>query len=165
MVQITGIKTPFHKNKTECTVLSLPQTGWFCIVTFHGVGLVPCAPVLCARMECIGHRIRFVCPIRTGLFACGGQNGSAVRSSPHSAAEHRDPGRRSPPREKQLLHQMLRPEHEKRMPVLLFLCYNKDNCKNRWPNIIQNGKTGGENLQKETKVLYNVGRLICKRYL
>ncbi len=57
----------------------------------------PWTSVLCACMECIGHRSRFVRPIRTGLFACDGQNGSAVRSSPHSAAEHRGPGRRPHP--------------------------------------------------------------------
>ena len=55
----------------------------------------PWTSVLCACMECIGHRSRFVRPIRTDLFACDGQNGSGVRSNPHSAAEYRGPGRRS----------------------------------------------------------------------
>ena len=68
-------------------------------VTVHGrvVESAPRASVLCARMECIGHRSRFVRLIRTGLFAYDGQNGSVVRYSPHSAAEHRGLGRRLSP--------------------------------------------------------------------
>ena len=60
-------------------------------VTVHGrvVESAPRASVLCARMECIGHRSRFVRLIRTGLFVCDGQNGFGVRSNPHRAAEHR----------------------------------------------------------------------------
>ncbi len=75
-------------------------------ITFRGGGERRSAPwtcVLCARMECIGHRSRFVHPIRTVPFACDGQNDSAVRSSPYSAAEYTGPGRRpaaSPSRKK-----------------------------------------------------------------
>lgn len=53
----------------------------------------------------------------------------------------------------------------KRMPVLLFLCYNINDCKNRMSDIVQGRKACMEGFQKDMGVLYDMGRLVCKRYL